>query len=92
MKVQFSNNFFLTPIYVGGTGVATLSNNTFAFLAMLRQRPVITEIIFFTMPDQMRASTGKHYAIKIAGTAPNPAGTTINFNDYLMGPWCFRTI
>ena len=78
-----TNNFFFNSIYVGGTGVATLSNNTFAFFSNATTTTRYYGNNIFYNARSNAASTGKHYAIKIAGTAPNPAGTTINFNDYL---------
>jgi len=78
-----TNNFFFNSVYIGGTGVATLANNSFAFFsnAVTTTRFYANNIFYNARSNG--ASTGKHYAVKIAGTTPNPAGTTINFNDYL---------
>ncbi|MBK9720932.1 MAG: T9SS type A sorting domain-containing protein [Saprospiraceae bacterium] len=79
-----TNNIFFNSVYVGGSGVATLANNSFAFFsnAVTTARYYGNNIFYNARSNG--ASTGKHYAIKIAGTLPNPVGTTINFNDYFV--------
>jgi hypothetical protein len=54
-------------------------------LLQVRRLPIqeISVIIFFIMHVSNSGSTGKHYAVTVAGTAPNPSGLTINNNIYL---------
>ncbi|MGB5026353.1 MAG: T9SS type A sorting domain-containing protein [Saprospiraceae bacterium] len=78
-----TNNFFFNSVYIGGTGVATLANNSFAFFSNAVTTTRFYGNNIFYNARSNGASTGKHYAIKIAGTTPNSTGTTINFNDYL---------
>ncbi|QBZ97860.1 hypothetical protein GS03_01358 [Flavobacterium sangjuense] len=78
-----TDNFYHNSIYIGGTAAAgsgasyafngTITNNTRAF----------RDNIFFNGRTNSTA-TGKHYAIKINGTAANPTGLTINNNIYFV--------
>ena len=75
-----TNNFYDNSVYIGGSGVAS-SSNTFAFVSN-----VITNVrnyvdnIFWNARSNASGG-GKNYAIAVAGTAPNPAGLTSNYND-----------
>lgn len=76
-----TNSFFHNSVYIGGaptSGVGasyafngTQTTNTRSF----------RDNIFFNARSNSGA-TGKHYAIKINGTVPNPVGLTINNNVY----------
>ncbi len=78
-----TDNFYNNSVYVGGTAVAAGTANSFAF-----QSSVITNVrnfrdnIFYNARSNGPA-TGKHYAIRVGGTAPNPAGLTSNNNILL---------
>ena len=76
-----TNSFSHNSIYIGGSGVSTLANNTFAFFsnAVTTVRNYLNNIFYNARSNA--GSTGKHYAIKLAGTTPNPAGTFSNYND-----------
>jgi trimeric autotransporter adhesin len=84
LETSGSTQFFHNSIYVGGSGVSTNAANTFAF-----NSSVVTSLryygnnIFFNARSNS-GSTGKHYAVRVGGTAPNPAGLTINYNDYFV--------
>lgn len=76
-------NYFHNSVYIGGSAVNSNASNTFAF-----NSSVVTNVRFFINNIFYNArsnsgSTGKHYAVKVGGTTPNPAGLTINYNDYL---------
>ncbi len=79
-----NNNVYFNSVYVGGTGVAGGTSNTFAFssIATTGVRNYISNIFFNARSNG--TSTGKHYAIAFGGTAPNPAGVASNYNDLLV--------
>jgi len=73
-------DYNFNSVYIGGSGV-TSSSSTFAF-----NSNVVTNVrsfrdnIFWNARSNA-SGAGKNYAIAVAGTAPNPAGLTSNFND-----------
>lgn len=75
------NNFFHNSVYVGGAPTAG-TGSSWAF-----NSPVSTNTrsfrdnIFFNARNNSGA-TGKNYIVRVGGTAPNPAGLTINNNIY----------
>jgi hypothetical protein len=75
-------SYYFNSVYVGGTGVAS-SSNTFAFQssALTSTRAYVDNIFWNARSNA--SGTGKNYAINVAGTAPNPAGLTSNYNDLL---------
>src|SRR5205814_3851624 len=75
-----TNNFYFNSVYLVGTGVVA-SSNTFAFISNVttNTRNYINNIVNNARSNASGA--GKNYAITVAGTAPNPAGLTSNFND-----------
>ena len=81
--VAGTDNFYFNSVYIGGSGVAAGTGNSFAF-----QSSIVTNTrnfrdnIFFNARSN-GAATGKHYAIRVGGTGPNPAGLTLNNNVYL---------
>lgn len=79
-----TNNFYFNSIYLGGTGVGTTASNTFAFnsAVVTNVRRCVNNI--FVNARSNAAAGGKHYAVRVGGTAPNPAGLTINYNNYLV--------
>ncbi len=78
-----TNNFVHNSVYIGGSGVATLTNNSHAFISSRTTgtRNHFNNIFFNARSNG--ASTGKHYAIRLGGTGINPAGLLSNFNDLL---------
>jgi hypothetical protein len=72
-------NYYFNSVYIGGAGVAS-SSNTFAFngSALTSTRNYVDNIFFNARSNASGA--GKNYAISLAGTAPNPAGLTSNYN------------
>ncbi len=73
-------NYYFNSVYIGGSGVAS-SSSTFAFngTALTSTRNYVDNIFWNARSNASGA--GKHYAISLAGTAPNPAGLTSNYND-----------
>jgi len=76
-----TNNFFHNSVYVGGAPTAGVGPS-YAFAST--QVTVVRsnrDNIFFNARSNAGA-TGKNYAVRVAGTAPNPAGLTLNNNVY----------
>ncbi len=68
--------------YVGGTGVLASSAVTKAFWSQATTSTRTIQNNIFANLRSNAAGTGKHYAAQVAGTTANPAGLTINYNDY----------
>ena len=75
-----TDNFYFNSVYIGGSGVAAGTANSFAFnSAITLNTRNYRDNIFFNARSN-GAATGKHYAIQVGGTAPNPGGLTTNNN------------
>ncbi|MFZ4633963.1 MAG: beta strand repeat-containing protein, partial [Saprospiraceae bacterium] len=76
-----NNNVQFNSVYIGGAGVSAGSTATFAFTSAVTTgtRNYISNI--FHNARSNGAGTGKHYAITMGGTTPNPAGIASNYND-----------
>ncbi len=73
------NNYYNNSVYVGGTGVVGTTGSTYCFYSTVTTSPRnIVDNIFFNA--RSGGATGKHYAIRVAGTGVNPAGLTSNYN------------
>lgn len=77
-----TNDFYFNSVYIGGNPVSG-SSNTFAFSSSVTSNTRNYRNNIFYNARSNSGSTGKHYAVKVGGTAPNPAGLTINYNIYL---------
>lgn len=78
-----TDNFYHNSIYIGGTATAG-TGASFAFNGtQTTNTRAFRDNIFFNARTNSGA-TGKHYAVKINGTAANPAGLTINNNLYFV--------
>jgi hypothetical protein len=77
-----TDNFYFNSVFIGGSGVGGTAN-TFAFQSAitLNTRNYIDNIFWNNRSNG--SGTGKHYAIKVGGSAPNPGGLTSNYNDLL---------
>ena len=76
-----TNNFYHNSVYIGGTATAG-SGASYAFNGTQTSNTrAFRDNIFFNARSNSGA-TGKHYAVKINGTAANPTGLTINNNLY----------
>jgi hypothetical protein len=75
-----TNNNYFNSVYIGGTGVTGVTSSTFAFnsAATTTARTVQNNLL---VNARSGGTTGKHYAITVAGTAPNPAGLICDYND-----------
>ena len=74
-----TDNFLNNTILIQGLGVGGTANS----FAMNHQTTVNTRFfqnnIFYNARSNA-AGTGKHYAVRLGGSAPNPSGLTSNFN------------
>ncbi len=78
-EIAGTNNFFHNSVYIGGSSVAG-GANTFAMTsAVASGTRAYRDNIFFNARSN-GAGTGKHYAIQLGGTIPNPLGLTTNNN------------
>jgi len=76
-----TNNFFHNSVYVGGSPTAGVGPSyAFASTQVTVVRSNRDNIYFNARSNG--GATGKNYAIRVAGTAPNPAGLTLNNNVY----------
>ncbi|MDZ4702367.1 MAG: MopE-related protein, partial [Saprospiraceae bacterium] len=80
--VAGTDNFYHNSVYIGGTGVGG-SVNTFAFQSSITTNTRNYRDNIFVNVRSNGAGTGKHYAVRVGGSTPNPTGLTINYNDYL---------
>jgi trimeric autotransporter adhesin len=78
--VAGTDNFYFNSVYVGGAGVVAGTANSFAFFSSITVNTRnYRDNIFFNARSNSTA-IGKHYAIRVGGTTPNPAGLTSNSN------------
>ncbi len=77
-----NHNIVFNSVYIGGTGVASTANNTYALFAQTAttQRSITNNL--FVNRRSNAASTGKHYSAVLA----SPSFVTMNYNDYYTGP------
>ncbi len=77
--VAGTDNFYFNSVYIGGSGVSG-SANTFAFQSSITNntRNYLNNIFYNARSNG--AGTGKHYAVRVGGSAPSPAGLTSNSN------------
>src|SRR5204863_5636839 len=76
-------NFYFNSVYIGGTGV-TSATSTYGILSDFATTATATRNFKDNILWNARSTAsgaGKNYAIRVAGTAPNPAGLTSNYND-----------
>ena len=76
------NNYYFNSVYMGGSPTSG-AGNTYAFYSsVITNTRNFRNNIFFNARSNS-GSTGKHYSVRVGGTAPNPAGLTLNNNIYL---------
>ena len=81
-QVAGTDNIYFNSVYIGGSNVGG-SANSYAFVSTITTNTRnFRDNIFFNARSNGGAGTGKHYAVRVGGTAPNPAGLTINNNVY----------
>ncbi|HMS34186.1 MAG TPA: hypothetical protein PKC91_08865 [Ignavibacteria bacterium] len=76
------NNLYFNSVYIGGSPTAG-SSNTFALYSTAESYPGNYLNNIFYNARSNAGSTGKHYSISIAGTAPDTTGLKINYNDLI---------
>jgi hypothetical protein len=74
------NDFHFNSIYIGGSGVASGSANSFAFFSSVVNTTRSYRNNIFVNARSNGAATGKHYAISLGGATVNPTGLTSNNN------------
>lgn len=78
------SGIYFNSVYIGGTGVGAETGNTFAFRSDQVTANRTFENNIFINARSNTSSGGKHYAVRVAGTTVNPAGLTLNYNDYFV--------
>ena len=79
------NNFYFNSVYIGGYPVNGTSNS-FAFISPGNSvaRKYYNNVFYNSRSNN--GSTGKHFAIQVGGSSPNPSGLFCNYNDlYVSG-------
>jgi hypothetical protein len=79
-----TNQFYHNSIYIGGTGVLatpTASNSYCFFSDVVTVTRAYQDNIFWNARSNAVAGGVAHLAIRVGGTAANPAGLTSNYND-----------
>ena len=74
-----TNNFFHNSVYVGGAPTAGVGPSYAFASTQVTVNRADRDNVFFNARSNAGA-TGKNYVIRVAGTAPNPAGLTSNNN------------
>ena len=77
------NNYYFNSVYIGGSSVIGLGNS-YAFNSLVTNNARNFKNNIFYNARANGTGSGKHYAVKVAGTTANPAGLTINYNDYFV--------
>lgn len=75
-----TNTIFNNSVLIRGTGVLGTAN-TFAFNGQQTVNTRSFQNNNFYNARSNGAGTGKHYGIRVGGSAPNPAGLTSNYNN-----------
>jgi hypothetical protein len=75
-----ANSYYFNSIYIGGSGVVS-SSNTFGFNSSVVTTARNFKDNIFWNARSNASGTGKNYAIAVAGTTPNPAGLSSNYNN-----------
>jgi hypothetical protein len=76
-----TNNYYHNTVYIGGAPTANAANS-FAFNSAVTTNTRAFQNNIFVNARSNNGSTGKHYALTLAGTAANPTGLTSNYNIY----------
>ncbi len=76
------NNFYNNSVYIGGTGIVSPNSSSFAFISTITNNTRNIKNNIFWNARSNSTSIGRHYAVRVGGTAPNPAGLTIDNNLY----------
>lgn len=82
-NVDGTNSFFHNTVYLGGTATAG-SGGSYSLNGVEMVEPRSFRDNIFVNSRTNSGATGKHYAVKMNGTTPNPSGLTINNNIYFV--------
>ena len=78
--VAGTDNFYFNSVYIGGSAVAAGSSSSFAFQSSILSNTRNYRDNIFWNARSNGGATGKHYAVRVGGSAPSPAGLTSNNN------------
>ncbi|MBL7746319.1 MAG: lamin tail domain-containing protein, partial [Chitinophagaceae bacterium] len=78
------SSVYFNSVYIGGSGVGTQTGNTYAFRSDQTTNTRTFQNNIFMNARSNATTGGKHYAVRVAGTTPNPAGLNLNNNDYFV--------
>lgn len=80
-----TNTFYFNTVNISATAVTGITSSTFCFNSLTTGTRNIRNNLFVN--TRSGGETGKHYAIKVAGTAPGQTNLTLDYNDYFVsGP------
>ncbi|MBV9241378.1 MAG: Ig-like domain-containing protein, partial [Acidobacteria bacterium] len=75
------NNFYFNSVYIGGSNVVSASNSYCFFSDVVTSTRLFEDNIFHNARSNTVTGGVAHIAIRVGGTAANPAGLTSNYND-----------
>jgi hypothetical protein len=78
-----NTGMYFNSVYIGGTGVNTVAGNTYAFKSSVTTNARTYQNNIFFNGRSNGTTGGKHFAMMVSGTGVNPAGLTLNYNDYI---------
>ncbi|MBK9332747.1 MAG: choice-of-anchor D domain-containing protein [Ignavibacteria bacterium] len=76
------SNLYFNSVYISGNPTGG-SQNTYALASFVSSNPRNYFNNIFYNGRSNSGSTGKHYAIRLDGSSPNPPGLSCNYNDLL---------
>ena len=74
-----TNSYYFNSVHIDGTASGALNSFAFSSSVTVNTRN-FSNNIFSNL--RTNSGAGKSYAVSVAGTAANPAGLTLNYNDY----------
>ncbi|MFY7885194.1 MAG: beta strand repeat-containing protein, partial [Dolichospermum sp.] len=77
-----TSGIYFNTVYIGGASVTAGLANTYGFYSTVTSGTRVIRNNIFTNKRMNGGSTGNHYAIYLATTGLNPAGLTLNNNNY----------
>ncbi len=79
-----NSGIYFNSVYIGGNNTSTLIGNTYAFKSTQTGNTRTFQNNVFMNARSNSTTGGKHYAVNVAGTAANPGGLALNYNDYFV--------
>jgi len=77
-----SVNLYYNTVIIGGAAVTGVTSNTYVLNSLTTGNRNFVDNIFVN--TRSGGTTGKHYGIKVAGTAAGQANLALNYNDYFV--------